>query len=352
MPRLEIGTRIVGDDAPLFIIAELGLNHGGSIARALAMVDAAAAAGASAVKLQSFNANDLVAAGCPAPAHVAEPSLREFFRRFELDEEEHAAVAARARANGLAFLATPFSLSSVEMLERVGVDAIKIASGDLTFDALIEGAAATGKPVLLSTGMSSLDETAHAVAIVRAAGNRSVALLHCVSSYPVPAGSENLRAISTLAREFGTVVGLSDHASDTASVPVAVALGAAIYERHLMMPGDDGVDADVSSSPDELAGVVAIAQRTQAALGHGRRVCLPAEAGNIVASRRSLHATRALPTGHKVSDGDFEALRPWKGLAPSLAGTLAGAVLVRSVAAGAPFVQADLDRTGSRREVA
>ena len=135
-------------------------------------------------------------------------------------------------------------------------------------------------------------------------------------------------------------------------MPIAIALGAAVYERHLMMPGDDGVDAAVSSSPEELAAVVATARRTQAALGHGRRVCLPAEAPNVVASRRALHAKRALPSGHRVAGDDVEALRPWNGLSPTLAKTLVGAALARPVAAGTAFVQADLIQTESPREVA
>ncbi len=197
---IRIAGREVGAGRPLFAIAEIGLNHSGSLERALAMVDAAAAAGAAAVKLQTLEATALVAPSCPAPAHVEATSLTEFFQAFELDEAAHRAVAARARQHGMAFISTPFSLHSVDLLERVGVDAFKVASGDLTWDALIERVARSGKPLIISTGMATLAEVAHALATARLAGATQIVLLHCVSAYPNPRGAENLKAIDTLAR--------------------------------------------------------------------------------------------------------------------------------------------------------
>ncbi|MEQ1871205.1 MAG: N-acetylneuraminate synthase family protein, partial [Vicinamibacterales bacterium] len=208
----EIGGRRIGGREPLFVIAELGLNHGGSLERALEMVNAAATAGASAVKLQTFRAEELVAAECPAPAHVPETSLRDFFRQFELDRAAHIAIAERVAELGLELVATPFSVAAIDMLVDVGVGALKIASGDLTYDALVAAAASTGVPLIMSTGMATLDETAHALNVAREHGATRIALLHCVSSYPVPAGSENLRVIQTLAQRFDLPVGLSDHA--------------------------------------------------------------------------------------------------------------------------------------------
>jgi N,N'-diacetyllegionaminate synthase len=349
---LEIGGRRIGDRQPLFVIAELGLNHGGSIERALALVDAAAAAGASAVKLQTFTANELVASSCPAPAHVPAASLRDFFRQFELDKAAHETIRRRVKLHGLAFMATPFSCSAVDMLADIGVDAFKIASGDLTFDALIGRAARTGLPIVMSTGMSTLAETAQAVLLARSEGARALALLQCVSAYPVPEGSENLRAIQTLARVFGAPVGLSDHGRDTSAVAIAVTLGASIYERHLMLPGHDGVDVAVSSTPDQIAEVVAVARRTQAALGHGRRECLPSEAVNLTASRRALHTTRALAVGQVIGEADVVALRPSRGLPPNLKDELVGSAVTRAIEAGTPFLGDDLPVTRSHRGVA
>ncbi len=341
--QVRIGGRVAGDGAPLFVIAEIGLNHDGSIDRALALVDAAAAAGASAVKVQALVASELVAPGAPAPAHVDAASMVDFFRRFELDEPSYARLAVRARERGLAFIATPFSEGAVDMLERVGVDAYKIASGDLTFERLIHRAGATGRPVILSTGMASLQEAQRALFWAARGGASGLALLHCVSAYPVPKGSENLRAIATLGMACRAVVGFSDHGADGFAVPLAVAMGAAIYERHLVLQAaDDSVDADVSSTPGELAAIVRTAARTLMALGTGVKACLPAEQANLDASRRALYARRRLPAGHVVSAADLIALRPAYGLGADRQRELVGQRLRREVDAGSAFQVADL----------
>jgi N,N'-diacetyllegionaminate synthase len=180
----------------------------------------------------------------------------------------------------------------------------------------------------------------------RAAGCRALALLHCVSSYPVPAGSENLLAIQTLARTFGVPVGLSDHGADVSAVPIAVTLGASMYERHLMLDGDEGVDAAVSSSPDQLGEAIRSASRTLAALGHGRKECLAAEAMNLIPSRRGLYASRALRAGHVLLPADVCSLRPLLGMSPAC--DVVGLVLIRDVAAGAPLVDRDLEARSDR----
>ena len=338
-----IGQHRVGGASPMFVIAEIGLNHGGSLDRALTLVDAAAGAGASAIKLQTLEAAALVVPGAPAPAHVDAASMVDFFARFELDEEAHHAIAERARAHGLAVMATPLSVAAVDMLERVGVDAYKIASGDITWPGLITRCARTGRPLVISTGMADLHEVAQALAWARAGGASDVALLHTVSAYPTPAGSENLRAIATLDDTFGVPVGLSDHSADGSPMPVAVTLGASIYERHLILhAGDPAIDAPVSSTPSGLRALVEIAARTRAALGTGQKVCQKAERPNRVPSRRALYATRALPAGHVVQPDDLIALRPGIGLAADREDDLIGRRLPRAIAAGAPFLEGDL----------
>ncbi len=342
-PEFEIGGRPVGAGHPLFVIAEIGLNHGGVADKALALVDAAADAGASAIKLQTLFADDLVAAACPAPAHVRSDSLRGFFAAFELDEAAHRAIVQRARQRGLAVMATPFSLDAVALLERVGVDAIKIASGDLTWDGLIARAGQTGLPLVISTGMGSRTDASHALGIARQAGARHVAMLHCVSAYPVPRGSENLRAIQTLADALGVPVGLSDHADDTCAVPMAVALGACLYERHLVLAhGDGSIDDAVSSDPTELAAAVRDAARAVAALGSGEKVCLPAESANVIPSRRGLYVARALPADHVIEAADLTALRPAHAVVAGRLAEFIGRRTARPVAAGAPLRERDL----------
>jgi sialic acid synthase SpsE len=343
-PAISIAGRRIAEDIPPFVIAEIGLNHGGSVDRALSLVDAAAAAGAHAVKLQTIVADELVSPTCPAPAHVNAASLVDFFRQFELDEAAHHAVAERASLRGLKVISTPFSEASVELLERVGVDAYKIASGDLTWDQLVLRCAATGKPLIISTGMSTLAEAHHALAVARLAGAEHVALLHCVSAYPVPRGSENLMAIRTLAADCRVPVGLSDHSEDAFALPIAVGLGASLYERHLVMPDDaDAVDRAVSSTPVELAVAIRAGRRAWSALGSGRKACLAAEAANLVASRRSLCAASDLPPDHVLAPADLVALRPATGLPPSSLGLVLGRRLVRPLLRGEPLTHAHLE---------
>lgn len=341
---IEIGGRRVGPNEPLFVIAELGINHGGSLDTALALVDAAASAGASAIKLQTIEADHLVAEGCPAPAHVAVASLREFFRQFELDETAHRRIAARARSCCMAFMSTPFGEDAVDMLDRVGCDALKIASGDVTNRRLIERAASTGRPLVISTGMSDLKEVADALAWARAAGAAQVALLHCVSAYPVPRGSENLGAIAELSRVFQVPVGLSDHTTQPLAAPLAVALGATLYERHFVLDAESaGVDAAVSATPAGLMRIIGMADQARQALGHGRKVCLPVEHVNVRASRRSLYAVRTLAKGDVVTEDAVTALRPADGLDASRWRELIGIRLTRDVRAGAVFLETDIE---------
>jgi sialic acid synthase SpsE len=352
--RFKIGTHTIGDREPLFVIAEIGLNHDGSLRRALALVDAAASSGASAIKLQTVDAAGLVSHNAPAPAHVAAGSMVDFFAQFELDEAAHQAIVARAREHGLAVLATPLSEAAVDLLERVGIDGYKIASGDITWPGLIRRAARTGRPLIISTGMADLHEISLAIDWARDAGAKGVALLHAVSAYPTPAGSENLRAIETLANAFGVPVGLSDHSPDTFSVPMAVTLGASIYERHLKRDHDDHVvDAAVSSTPEEIADLIRIASRVRAALGTGRKACQRAERPNRIPSRRALYATSALRAGHRIQARDLIALRPGIGLAPDRELDLIGRVLTRDLAAGSPFLEGDVVvREGTEAHVA
>ena len=341
--RLEIGGRPIGHDHPVFVMAEIGLNHSGSLERALQMVDAAAWAGASAIKLQTLRASELVSASCPAPAHVTAAKLCDFFAGFELDAEAHRAMVARARKQGLAVVATPLAESLVGLLDSIGVDALKIASGDLTFEGLIRASAATGRPLVISTGMSTLLEIVRALEVARAAGTGQLAVLHCVSAYPTPPESQNLRALVTLERHLRVPVGLSDHGSGTAAAVAAVALGACIYERHLVLDGDrDAVDHAVSSTPEELKASIAAMEQTRRALGDGRKVCQPAEKANIVASRRGLYAARRLEAGVRIRVEDVLVLRPASALQPSKLEELVGSQLGRDIQAGAPFMPGDI----------
>ncbi len=353
---ITINGRSIAPGRPLYVVAEIGLNHDGSVDRALALVDAAVRAGAHAIKLQSLRGETLVADEPASLTHVKTTSLRDFFRRYELDEAGHRRIAERARACGLAFLSSVFDEAAVDMLERLGCDAYKIASGDLTHHRLIARAAATGKPLILSTGLRELAEVAEAVACARDAGASDLAILHCVSAYPVPEDQQNLAAIRTLGNVFGVPVGLSDHSRDAAAVTVAVALGACLYERHMKRHHEDEViDADVSSTPEELAAVVRAARWTLDVMGDGRRTPQPAEKPNVAGSRRALYARRPIAAGQTITVDDVIALRPARGLDARAFGALVGARVDRSLACGEAFIDADLPdfaRGGDRRGAA
>jgi len=339
----EIGGRPIGPNVPVFVIAEIGLNHGGHLSRALELVDAAAAAGASAVKLQSLDADRLVAPSCPAPAHVRARSLKDFFAAVELDLHAHRAIVARARRHGLAVMTTPFAEELVPALDQLGFDAYKVASGDITYLGLLAKIAATGRPMVMSTGMSTLSDVDAAVDAAYANQCRQLAVLHCVSAYPTPPESENLLAIRTLAEAFRVPVGLSDHGGGLPSAVAAVALGATIYERHLVLPGDtEAIDAPVSSTPDELKAIVRAMEHARVALGTGAKLCQPAEAVNVTASRRGLYAARPLRAGERVTRADVVALRPATRVTPFEIESLVGATLNRDVQAGHPFEPGDL----------
>jgi N,N'-diacetyllegionaminate synthase len=318
-------------------IAEIGLNHGGSADRALEMVDAAAHAGATAIKLQSIVTEKLVSVAASLQ-HVGATSLRDFFRGLELDWEAHRAIVARARARGVFALTTPFAVDAVPVLAALGFDGFKIASGDLTYTDLIGVVAATGRPVVLSSGMSTVDEVTIALAVARSAGARDLAVLHCVSAYPTPVADENLLAITTLRAACDVPVGLSDHGRGLESAIAAVALGASVYERHFVLEGDDAaIDRAVSSTPNELAAIVTAMETTRVALGDGHKTCRAAERANRGASRRGLYAARALAAGDVVTPADIAVLRPSAALSPRDVNLLVGQVLARPVAAGEPF---------------
>ena len=331
------------------------MNHGGDVTRALDLVDAAAAAGASAVKVQTLVADRLVAADCPPPAHVPRASVRDLLRPLELDAAAHRAVAERAHRRGLGFLSTPLDERLVDLLEDTGCDAYKIASGDITHLRLIARVARTGRPLLLSTGMSTLTETRRAVEHARDAGAGSLALLHCVSAYPVPPGHENLRAIASLAREFALPVGLSDHGSDAVALPVAIGLGAVLYEKHLRLDTAGPVlDQAVSVTPGELSELIQVARRAHGTLGRGEKGCQSVERANLVASRRGLCATRDLCAGDRLTDRTMIALRPAIGIDAARWDTVVNRRVSRAIASGAPIRDRDLvaETSEERRDIA
>lgn len=317
-----VGRVRVGGSAPCFVIAEAGVNHNGDPELAHRLVEAAAEAGADAVKFQTFNPELLVSAAARRAEYQragggGETQL-EMLRHLVLPEGAHADLKDHAERSGLVFLSTPFDESSADFLAELGMPAFKIGSGEVTNLPLLAHIAAKGQPVLLSTGMSTLAEVASAVETLRENGEPPLALLHCVTSYPADPADCNLLAMTTMRRAFGVPVGWSDHTMGTAVGLAAVSMGAKLLEKHLTLDRSlPGPDQRVSLEPSEFSDLVSNVRLVESALGDGEKRPVASEIPLATVARRSLHATRAIEPGAVVGPDDVVALRPAGGLAPS-----------------------------------
>jgi N-acetylneuraminate synthase len=346
---IAIAGRRVGPGRPAFIIAEAGVNHNGETDRALALVEAAAQAGADAVKFQSFLAGEVAAPSAPKAAYQERAtgpgqSQYEMLKALELAPEDHRLLAERCRRLGLVFLSTPFDLPSLELLAGLGMPACKVPSGEITNLPFLRRVGAVGWPVILSTGMSELEEVALAVETLSAAGCAGLALLQCVSNYPAEAADANLRAMATLAERFGAPVGYSDHTLGIEVALAAAALGACIIEKHFTLDrGLAGPDHAASAEPAELAALVAGVRKVEAALGDGLKRPAPAEADTRAAARRSLVAARDIAAGERLEPEAVCLRRPGTGLAPGRLGEVLGKRARAAIAAGALLRLEDLE---------
>jgi N-acetylneuraminate synthase len=321
---------------PVFIIAEAGVNHNGSLETALRMVSEAAAAGADCIKFQSFKADKLVTAEAPMASYQeantgTAGNQYGMLKKLELDEAAHIRLIESAREKGILFISTPFDADSAEMLNRLGVPMFKVGSGDLTNLPLLRQLAGYGKPLILSTGMADLDETGKALEVVETAGllRDQITLLHATTEYPAPYDEVNLRAMQTIARKFGVKVGYSDH-TDGIEVPVAaVALGASVIEKHFTLDRNmEGPDHKASLEPDALAAMVRQIRHIEQALGNGKKVPSPGERKNIAAARKSIVAACHIYKGEVLTEKNLTVKRPGTGICPlrwdEIIGTTAG----------------------------
>jgi N-acetylneuraminate synthase len=338
--RISIAGRPIGGGAPCFVIAEAGVNHNGEAALAHALIDRAAAAKADAVKFQTFKADRLTLASAPKAAYqkLNEPgdeSQLAMLRRLELPDGVVGELASHCQEKGILFLSSPFDEESADFLDGLGMAAFKVPSGELTNAPFLRHVASKGKPLIVSTGMADLAEVEAAVCAVRAAGAPPLALLHCVSAYPADPADCNLRAMGALERAFGVPVGWSDHTTGIDVAIAAVALGAAIIEKHFTtdraLPGPDHA---ASLEPGELAALMTAVRRVESALGSGVKRPAASEADTAGVARKSLVATRDLAAGTMISAADLTARRPGTGLPPSRQGELLGRRLKVNVSVG------------------
>jgi sialic acid synthase SpsE len=314
----------------VLVVAEIGNNHEGSLEAAEAMVRAAAKAGAGAVKFQTFQTAEFV-----------RPSDEARFARlskFELSPAAFARLAQLAREEGVAFLSTPLDLPSVGVLASL-VDAFKIASGDNNFYPLLDAVAATGRPVIVSTGLSDWPTVQAAKQRLEhgwGAERPGLAFLHCVSCYPAPAGQLNLRVIPRMIETLDCPIGYSDHTLGIDACLTAVALGARIVEKHFTLDKNysDFRDHQLSATPAEFAELAARVREVSDMLGDADKAVTACEQAMVTPVRRSIVAAANLPAGHRVGAGDLRWQRPGDGLPPGREGELVGRVLRRSVTAG------------------
>ncbi|MFH1143679.1 MAG: N-acetylneuraminate synthase [Candidatus Eisenbacteria bacterium] len=317
------------------IIAEIGVNHDGSMEKARRMVRVAKDCGADYAKFQTFKADLLAAEDAPTAvyqqAHHA-GGQRSMLARYELSAEQFRELFAYCRETGIRFLSSPFDLESLAFLIDLGLETIKVGSGELTNLPLLEKLGAAHRRVILSTGMATLGEVELAVATLREAGCRDLVLLHCVTEYPAPIAQVNLRAMVTLARAFGLPIGYSDHTPGIAVAAAAVALGATVIEKHLTLDRTaSGPDHAASSDPAELAALVTAIRQVESSLGDGVKHPAPCEVPNIRVARKSLVAGRDLAAGSVLAAGDLAVKRPGDGIAPLHAPHVIGMRLARGV---------------------
>jgi N-acetylneuraminate synthase len=351
---ITIDGRTIGAGHPPYVIAELSGNHNGELSRALRLVDVAKEAGADAVKLQTYTA-DTITIDHNGPGFVIEGGLWHGRKLHELYQEAstpwdwHPAIFEHARKIGITCFSSPFDPTAIDLLQKLGAPAYKIASFEIVDLPLIRRAAATGKPLIISTGMAMPSEIREAVDAAREAGAKEIALLHCTSGYPTPPEEANLATIPHLEKTFGTVVGLSDHTPGSAVPIAAVTLGAAVIEKHFTLArADGGPDAAFSLEPDELKAVVDGCRTAFAAMGSVRSGAAPSEKPNMM-FRRSLYAVKDIAAGEMFTESNIRSIRPGFGLPPKLLPELLGKRAACGIARGTPLTSEHLSGTEKSR---
>lgn len=339
---MRIGEIQIGASAP-FIIAEMSGNHNQALERALDLVDAAAHAGAHALKLQTYTADTITLDVKDREFFINDPaspwkgnSLHDLYKQAYTPWEWHAPIMERARKLGLVCFSTPFDETAVDFLESLNVPAYKIASFENVHLPLIRKVAATGKPMIISTGMATLAELDEAVRAAREAGCRDLVLLKCTSTYPASPENSNLLTIPHMRDLFGCEVGLSDHTMGVGVAVAAVAHGATVIEKHFTLRrADGGVDSAFSLEPEELKALVVETKRAWQALGHVAYGATEAEQKSLI-FRRSLYIAKDLKAGDILSPGNLRCVRPGLGLAPKFMEVLFGRAVTVDIRAGTP----------------
>ena len=341
---IKIGSCSIGSGHTPFVIAEMSGNHNQSLDRALAIVDAAAAAGAHALKLQTYTADTITLNVRGGDFEIADPgslwsgkNLHDLYQQAHTPWEWHAPIMHRAREQGMVCFSSPFDETAVDFLEDLNVPAYKIASFENNHLPLIAKAAATGKPLIISTGMASLGDLDQAVSVARSAGCKDLILLKCTSTYPATPANTNIRTIPHLGELFDCEVGLSDHTMGIGVALASVALGATVVEKHFTLSrAEGGVDSAFSLEPAELSALVKESERAWQALGHVRYGPTEAEQKSL-AFRRSIYVSADIAPGERFTPENIRIVRPGHGASPSLYSQLLGKTARQAYTQGMPL---------------
>jgi len=320
--QVSIGTKTVGEGKPCFIIAEAGVNHNGNIDLAKKLIDAAVVAGADAVKFQTFKAENLVTSSANKAEYQkrttnSSESQFEMLKKLELKKRDYRELSEYSNKKGIMFLSTPFDFESVDLLDELDVPAFKISSGDLTNLPLLQYAASKKKPLLISTGMSTLGEIEESVQLLNKINAHEIILLHCSTSYPAPLETVNLTVIKTLKCAFRKLVGYSDHTVGFVAPLCAVSLGACVIEKHFTLDKTlPGPDHKASAEPEELKYLIKAVHETKTTLGNGIRVLSEQEEEIKIVARKSLVAAKTIASGERLTKQSIAIKRPATGIQP------------------------------------
>jgi N-acetylneuraminate synthase len=333
-----------GPDKRPYIVAEMSGNHNGSLDRALALVDAAADAGADAIKIQTYTADTMTVDVKHPRFQISaghelwgDQYLYQLFEKAHTPWDWHQPIFERARERGITPFSSPFDRTAIELLEKLDAPMYKIASSEITDLPLIRLAASTGKPMIISTGMASVQEIAAAVEAAQGAGSPDVTVLSCTASYPAPPEETNLRRIPVLAQMLELPIGLSDHTLGIGVPIAAVAYGACLIEKHVTLDrGDGGVDSAFSLEPHEVKLLREESERAWQALGTTHIGPTEAEKESL-RFRRSLYVVADVQAGERVTEHNVRSIRPTGGLQPDMIGTVLGRTFNADVAKGTPL---------------
>lgn len=341
---IKIGPRLVGEGEPAYFIADIGANFDGNLEKAKKLALAAKEAGADCAKFQSFLARKIVSGKGFAKMKLkgvhgswGKP-VEEVFREAEFPRAWHKELLMHCKKIGVAFSSAPYDREAVDLLDELNVDFIKIGSGDITWHEELEYIAKKGKPMILSTGASTLSEVDEAIRIIEKTGNNNLILLQCITNYPSKIESANINVLKTYQTAFNIITGYSDHTPGDVIILGALALGGKVFEKHFTLSkNDEGPDHPHSMEPQEFKKMVERVRQLEKALGSGRKEVVAEEAETVIVQRRSLYANRNIKKGYTIERKDIIELRPALGILPSYKSFVIGKKAKTSIEAGEPI---------------